>query len=190
MLNKADELDVACHEREQECDEYASTVATLEERIAALESALESARLSTQDILEEERQVSDGLRGRLQTLEREMKILSSKNDEMKTELDAKSKESFMQSQDEQTKMEDSLRQLKAVKEENTTLRESLREKVAATQIELEKESRARLQVERQLSQARLDYEALQNFSKDYREVKQKLDEKTKKEKVPTAWPLV
>merc|ERR1712048_55444 len=43
--------------------------------------------------------------------------------------------------------------------------------------ELEKESRTRLQLERQLSQARLDYEALQNFSKDYREIKQQLDEK-------------
>merc|ERR1711920_776780 len=170
LISKSDEVELACDEREME-------VATLTERVEELEEELEQARMSTQDFLEEERQISDELRARCTELEEENRRLGSRAKELKKTVDEKAKESYLSDQTAAEKQTDMSRRMEIIMFENKTLKESLRKKHEQIVEQTSSKDNEITRLSREVTHLKLEYDALESFSKDYSQVKAELAEK-------------
>jgi len=173
LLGRNDEVELACDEREAESER-------LHDRVNELEAALEQARMSTQDLLEEERQISEDLHKKTEGMENEIKMLEIRNKELKKTLEDKSREAYKSDVDALAKHKDVQRKYELMTSENESLKENLRNRHSKTQEDLSAKEGEIARLSRIVTQNQFDYEALKSYSADYSQVKQDRDEKAQR----------
>lgn len=180
MLLEKDDLEHSLHEREMEAVE-------LSRRVSQLEAALEHSRISTQDILEEERQVSDELRAQCEKLKDENHGLNWQTLELKKTVDQSFKESYISDHNAAQKHTGVTRKLESVILENQSLKESLRMKYEEINEQTSRKDKEIARLSNEVTHLKHEYVALESFSKDHSTLKTELADKTDRlEKVQNA----